>query len=92
MTENFAERLVDHRNIRLAAKRVSKLALHQRERGFNVAAMVLALQELLLLLERTSCCFLVVRALPRGPQIWGLESGHGNRCVTAALVSRMATA
>jgi hypothetical protein len=47
MTENLAERFVDHRHIGLAAKAVSELALHHRECGFNVAALVVTLQELL---------------------------------------------
>jgi hypothetical protein len=35
MTENFAERFVDHRNIGLTAKRVSEFPFHHGERRFN---------------------------------------------------------
>ena len=48
MTENFAERFVDHRNVSLAAKGISERALHHGERGLNVAARVIVLQKLLL--------------------------------------------
>jgi len=43
VTEHFAQRLVDHRNIRLAAERVSKLTLHYAERGFDVGTLVVVL-------------------------------------------------
>jgi len=47
MTENFAERFVDHRNIGLAAKAISELTLHHGERGLDVAALVIVLQKLI---------------------------------------------
>jgi hypothetical protein len=40
MTENFAERFVDHRNVSLATQAVAKLALHHRECGLDVAALI----------------------------------------------------
>src|ERR1700734_3786615 len=48
MTENFAERFVDHRNVGLRPKRVSELTFHHRKRGFNVAALVIVRQKFLL--------------------------------------------
>jgi hypothetical protein len=45
MTKNLTMGFVDHRNIGLAPNRVSELALHHRKRGFNVAALVVVLQE-----------------------------------------------
>jgi hypothetical protein len=40
MTENLAERFVDHSNVSLAAEAISEFPLHHGERGFNVAALV----------------------------------------------------
>src|ERR1017187_337268 len=48
MEQHLAKRFVDHRRVSLAAKRVSKLALHHAERGFDVGALVVVLQELVL--------------------------------------------
>src|ERR1035438_3319660 len=48
MAQHLAKRFVDHRRVSLAAKRVSKLALHHAERGFDVGALVVVLQELVL--------------------------------------------
>ena len=42
MTEKFTECFVDHRNVSLAAKAISELALHHAKRGFNVTAFVIA--------------------------------------------------
>jgi hypothetical protein len=44
MTENLTKRFVDHRNVRLAAKRVSELAFHRAKSAVNVAALVATLQ------------------------------------------------
>src|ERR1700674_2567112 len=46
MTENFAERFVDHRNVGLAPQTITKFSLHHRKRGFNVRAFMVVLQEL----------------------------------------------
>src|ERR1039457_5607853 len=48
MTKNFAERFVNHRHVGFAAERISKFPLHHGERGFNVAPLMVVLQELLL--------------------------------------------
>lgn len=45
MTENFAERFVDHRNIGLAAQRVSELPLNHAERGFYIGTLVIVGQK-----------------------------------------------
>ncbi len=47
MTENFAERFVDHRNASLTAKAVSEFTLHHAERRFDVGTLVVVLQELI---------------------------------------------
>ena len=46
MAEHLAQRLVDHRNIRLAAKAISEFPLHHGERGLDIRPLVIVLQEL----------------------------------------------
>jgi plasmid stabilization system protein ParE len=46
VAEHLAKCFVDHRNVSLAANRISELAFHHGERKFNVAALVVVLQEL----------------------------------------------
>ena len=48
MTEYLAERLVDLRGFRFASQAVSKLRFDHAERGFNVAPLVVLLEEPLL--------------------------------------------
>ena len=45
MTENLAKRLIYLRRFGLTSKAVSELRLDHAERGFNVAALVVLLQE-----------------------------------------------
>jgi hypothetical protein len=46
MTENFAQRFVDHCNVGLAPQAVAKFPLHHRKRGFNVGTLMVMLQKL----------------------------------------------
>lgn len=46
VAEHFAQRLVDHRHVRLAAKAVPKLPLHHAEGGFHVRPLVVVSQEI----------------------------------------------
>jgi hypothetical protein len=69
MTEHFAQSFVHHRNIGLAAERVAKLPFHHRERGFNIAALVVSLQELLAT-EHEVVVHVAERAAD--PASWGL--------------------
>src|SRR5581483_6736598 len=46
MAENLTKRFIDHRNISLAAQAVSEFPLNHAERGFDVAPLVVVLQEL----------------------------------------------
>jgi len=46
VTEHFAQRLVNHRNVRLAPQPVSEFPFDHAERGFNIAALMVVLQEL----------------------------------------------
>ena len=48
MTENFAKRFVDHRDVSFAPQAVAELALHHGECGFHIRALVVVLQKLLL--------------------------------------------
>ena len=41
MTENFAERFVDHRNIGLAPQTVSELPFHHAKRGLDIGPLVI---------------------------------------------------
>lgn len=45
MTENFAQGLIDHRNVRLASQGVSELALNHAESGFDVRPFVIVGQK-----------------------------------------------
>lgn len=45
MTQNLAENLIDHAGIALAANRIPELCLTHRERGFDVGAPVVVVQE-----------------------------------------------
>src|ERR1039458_6104926 len=45
MTENLAERFVDHRNISLAPQTIAELALHHRKCGLHITPLVVMLQE-----------------------------------------------
>jgi hypothetical protein len=64
MTENFAERFVNHRNVGLATKPVSEFPLHHGERRFHVTALVIVLQELI-----TPELEVVTHLLPRSAAI-----------------------
>lgn len=43
VAEHFAQRLIDHRHVRLAAKAVSKFSLYHGERRLHIAAVVVVL-------------------------------------------------
>lgn len=49
MAQHFAQRLVDHRNVSLAAQAIAKLPLHHTERGFDVRAGMVMGQKFLTL-------------------------------------------
>src|SRR5579859_5599979 len=44
--QQLAQNFVDHRNFRLAAERVTELALNHGERGFDVGTLVVMLEKL----------------------------------------------
>jgi hypothetical protein len=51
MTENLAERFVDHRNVGLVSQRVSKPAFHHRKSGLHIAALVVVREKFFPLAE-----------------------------------------
>src|SRR5579863_2295417 len=64
MTENFAERFIDHRNVGLASQAVAEFPFHHRKRGFNVAAFVVVLQKI-----RAPELEIVIHLLPRSTTV-----------------------
>ena len=64
MTENFAERFVEHRNVSLAPQAVSELPFHHGECGLYVTALMVMLQKLI-----APELEVVVHLLPRSPAI-----------------------
>jgi len=74
MTQHFTKRFVDHRNVGLAAKTVSEFALHHGERGFDVATLVVVLQEL-----RTLELKVVVHLLPRSAAVATMVRSERNK-------------
>lgn len=47
MAQHLAQRLIDHRNVRLAAQGIPKLPLHHRERRLDIRPLVVVRQKLL---------------------------------------------
>ena len=54
MAEYSAQRLVDHRNVRLAAKAITEIPFHHGERRFDIRTLVVALQKFVAL-EHNDC-------------------------------------
>jgi hypothetical protein len=88
MAENFAERLVDHRNIGLATQAVSELAFHHRKRGFDIGAFVIVREkfrtfELEVMVHLLPCSAAVSAMMGRKRDEWN-GSNAGNRIGIAA--------
>ena len=80
VAEHFAQRLVDHRNVRLAAKPVSEFPFHHGERRFYVAPLVVVLQEL-----RPLELEVMIHLLPRSPAVSSVVRSEGDERCSANL-------
>jgi len=87
MAEHLAQRFVDHRHVRLTAKPVSKLALYHGERRFNIAPLVVVLQEL-----RPLELEVVIHLLPRSTAVAAMMRGEGNEWRSTNLSNRVRVA
>ena len=74
VAEHFAQGLVDHSYVRLAAKAISEFPFHHAKRRFDVAAFVVVLQEL-----RAPERKVMVHLLPRSPAVASVMGCEGDK-------------
>jgi hypothetical protein len=74
MTENFAERFIDHRDVGLAPQAISEFALHHGERRFDVRTLVV-MREKVRALELE----IVIHLLPCSTAVPAMMRCEGNK-------------